>query len=117
MGFLERLEARAAAVGGRVVLAEGHDQRVIDAAGELIAGGGCDVTLLCPSDQRQPAHDQRGEWAKRFAACWVCARRRSSPQACASASADGFIILIGLIAEDEVIHGSLSRSHYSHGGK
>jgi phosphate acetyltransferase len=57
VGFLERLEARAAAVGGRVVLAEGHDQRVIDAAGELIAGGGCDVTLLCPSNQRLPAHD------------------------------------------------------------
>lgn len=57
MGFLERLEARAAAVGGRVVLAEGHDQRVIDAAGELINGGGCEVTLLCPSDQHQPAHD------------------------------------------------------------
>jgi phosphate acetyltransferase len=57
VGFLERLEARAAAVGGRVALAEGHDQRVIDAADELIAGGGCEVTLLCPSDQRQPAHD------------------------------------------------------------
>ena len=58
MGFLERLEARAAAVGGRVVLAEGHDQRVIDAAGDLVAGGGCGVTVLCPSDQRQPAHDE-----------------------------------------------------------
>lgn len=58
MGFLERLEARAAAVGGRVALAEGHDQRIIDAAGELMTGGGCEVTLLCPADQRQPIHDE-----------------------------------------------------------
>ena len=57
MGFLERLEARAAAVGGRVVLAEGHDPRIIEAAGELIAGGGCDVTIVCPGDQRQAVHD------------------------------------------------------------
>ena len=58
MGFLERLEARAAAVGGRVVLAEGHDPRIIEAAGELIAGDGCEVTVVCPGDQRQPIHDE-----------------------------------------------------------
>jgi len=52
VGFLERLEARAAAVGGRVALAEGHDERIVEAAGELIAGGGCEVTLICPGDQR-----------------------------------------------------------------
>ena len=57
MGFIERLEARAVAVGGRVVLAEGHDERIVEAAGELVAGGGCDVTLVCPGDQRQPIHD------------------------------------------------------------
>ena len=61
MGFLERLEARAAAVGGRVVLAEGHDERIVEAAAELVAGGGCEVTLVCPGDQRQPIHDTFAE--------------------------------------------------------
>ena len=61
MGFLERLKARAVAVGGRVALAEGHDERIIEAAGELIAGGGCEVTLVCPGDQRQPVHDELAE--------------------------------------------------------
>jgi phosphate acetyltransferase len=55
--FLEELEARAASVGGRVVLAEGHDSRVIDAAGDLVAVDGFELTLLCPVDKRQPAHD------------------------------------------------------------
>lgn len=61
MGFLERLEERAAAVGGRVTLAEGHDERIVEAAGELVAGGGCEVTMVCPSDQRQPIHDELAE--------------------------------------------------------
>ena len=61
MGFLERLEARAAAVGGRVALAEGHEERIVEAAGELIAGGGCEVTLICPGDQRQPIHNELAE--------------------------------------------------------
>ena len=61
MGFLERLEARAAAVGGRVVLAEGHDERIIEAAAKLVAGGGCEVTLVCPGEQRQPTHDELAE--------------------------------------------------------
>jgi len=61
VGFLERLEARAAAVGGRVALAEGHDERIVEAAGELIAGGGCEVTLICPGDQRQPIHNELAE--------------------------------------------------------
>jgi phosphate acetyltransferase len=61
VGFLERLEARAAAVGGRVALAEGQDPRIIEAAGELIAGGGCDVTILCSGDQRQAIHDELAE--------------------------------------------------------
>jgi len=61
VGFIERLEARAAAVGGRVALAEGHDERIVEAAGELVAGGGCEVTLVCPGDQRQPIHDELAE--------------------------------------------------------
>ncbi len=61
MGFLERLKARAVAAGGRVALAEGHDERIIEAAGELIAGGGCEVTLVCPGNQRQPVHDELAE--------------------------------------------------------
>jgi phosphate acetyltransferase len=59
--FLEDLEARAASVGGRVALAEGHDPRVIDAARELAAVGGCELSLLCPIDKRQPAHDELAE--------------------------------------------------------
>ena len=58
MRFIEQLAARAAAIGGRVVLAEGHDERIVDAAGELVAGGGCEVTLVCRGDQRQPIHDE-----------------------------------------------------------
>jgi phosphate acetyltransferase len=61
VGFLEQLEGRAAAIGGRVALAEGHDPRVIDAAGALTAGGGCDVTLVCPADSRQAIHDELAE--------------------------------------------------------
>ena len=61
MGYLERLEARAAAVGGRVALAEGHDQRIMDAAGDLLAGGCCEVTLVCPAEQRQPIHEELTE--------------------------------------------------------
>jgi phosphate acetyltransferase len=61
LGFLERLEARAAAVGGRVVLAEGHDPRIIEAAGVLVAGGGCEVTLVCPGDGRRPIHGELAE--------------------------------------------------------
>jgi phosphate acetyltransferase len=61
VGFIERLEARVAAVGGRVVLAEGHDERVIEAAGELVTAGGCEVTLVCPGDQRQSIHEELAE--------------------------------------------------------
>jgi phosphate acetyltransferase len=58
MGFVEGLEARSAAVGGRVVLAEGHDQRVVEAAGVLIAGGSLGVTVLCPAKEQQAAHKE-----------------------------------------------------------
>ncbi|MBD3873447.1 MAG: phosphate acetyltransferase [Acidobacteria bacterium] len=56
MDFLERLEARAAAVGGQVVLVEGHDPRVIEAAGELSGNPAYDVLLLCPGEARSRAH-------------------------------------------------------------
>ncbi len=58
MDFLERLGARAAAVGGQVVLAEGHDPRVIDAAGELSGNPAYDVILLCSGEARSRAHTE-----------------------------------------------------------
>ena len=58
MDFLDRLDARAAAVGGRVVLAEGHDPRVIEAAGELAGNPAYDVTMLCPGEARGGAHGE-----------------------------------------------------------
>ncbi len=58
VGFLEQVERRAAVVGGRVVLAEGHDPRVVRAAELLVTGGACEVILLCPGDERQPIHDE-----------------------------------------------------------
>ena len=58
MGFLDRLDARAAAVGGRVVLAGGHDPRVIEAAGELVGNPAYGVTLLCPGDARGDAQEE-----------------------------------------------------------
>lgn len=58
MEFLEQIEVRAAAAGGRVALAEGHDPRVIEAAGVLTSGGSCDVTVVCPNDSREAAHDR-----------------------------------------------------------
>jgi len=56
--FIERLDARAAAVGGRVALAEGHDPRVIEAAGELAANPAYDVTLLCPAAAQSGTHGE-----------------------------------------------------------
>ncbi len=58
MDFLEQIEVRAAAVGGRVALAEGHDERVIEAAADLASRGACEVTVLCPADARQARHDE-----------------------------------------------------------
>lgn len=57
MGFLDEIESKAAALGGHVALAEGHDERVINAAGELNSRGICKVTMVCPRDQRTRAHD------------------------------------------------------------
>lgn len=56
MDFLEQIEERASAVGGRVVLAEGHDARIVEAAAELVSRQLCEVTVLCPSASRQAAH-------------------------------------------------------------
>ncbi len=57
LDFLTQLEARAAAVGGHVVLAEGHDERVIEAARDLAGRESFDVTVLCPGSDRGTSHD------------------------------------------------------------
>ena len=55
MQFLNALEDRAAAVGGQVVLAEGQDERIIDAAKDLAGRESIKVTVLCPgADQGEP---------------------------------------------------------------
>jgi len=58
LDFLDRLDARAAAVGGRVVLAEGHNPRVLEAAGELAGNPAFDLTMLCPGEARGGAHGE-----------------------------------------------------------
>jgi phosphate acetyltransferase len=55
--FLKQLEDHAVAVGGRVVLAEGQDPRIIEAAGELATRQAINVTVLCPKDERRGDHD------------------------------------------------------------
>ncbi len=57
MAFLEELEDRARRVEGHVVLPEGEDPRVIEAAQVLAERGICRVTVLVPSDERTPRHD------------------------------------------------------------
>ena len=57
MHFLEELEGRAAALGGRIVLAEGDDARVIEAAQTLSDSGASAVTLLCPVGSRTSDHE------------------------------------------------------------
>ena len=56
MSFLEQLEVRAAAAGGRVALAEGHDPRVVEAAADLAARGVFEIFLVCPEGDRRDAH-------------------------------------------------------------
>jgi phosphate acetyltransferase len=58
MGFLEDLPARARAVNGHVVLVEGFDARIVEAAGALRADRVAAVTLLCPVDQQGGEHDR-----------------------------------------------------------
>ncbi len=58
MRFLQELRLRAKALGGRVVLAEGDDPRVIAAARELAGEGLCQVSLLCPQEKETPDHQE-----------------------------------------------------------
>lgn len=58
MGFLQSLEQRVTAVGGTIVLAEGDDPRIIEAAADLAARGLCRTVILCPEAGRSGDHDQ-----------------------------------------------------------
>lgn len=57
MHFLEELAGRAAALGGRIALAEGDDPRVIEAARTLSESGACAITLVCPAASRTGEHE------------------------------------------------------------
>jgi phosphotransacetylase len=48
MGFLEELPGRARAVSGHVVLVEGDDPRIVEAAGALCKEQIARITILCP---------------------------------------------------------------------
>ncbi len=61
MAFLEKLAQRAAEVGGRVVLVEGHDDRVRDAALRLQARGHLDPILLVPDATVDPPSGWNGQ--------------------------------------------------------
>jgi len=56
MSFLDELEARAQAVDGHIVLPEGEDARVQEAARSLVERQTCRVTLICPAEQQNEAH-------------------------------------------------------------
>lgn len=56
MGFLDDVKARAAAVSGRIVLPEGSDERVVEAAAELVREEICRVTVLVADAERTSAH-------------------------------------------------------------
>lgn len=56
MGFLEELEAKARSLNGHIALAEGDDERVIEASRELRDRAVCDVTVVCPADRRSAEH-------------------------------------------------------------
>ena len=58
MRFLEELPARARAVNGHVVLVEGDDARIVEAAASLRREQIAQVTMLCPS-AKQGAEQQR----------------------------------------------------------
>ncbi|HHQ48536.1 MAG TPA: phosphate acetyltransferase [Acidobacteria bacterium] len=58
MGFLEELQDRARGVRGHIILPEGEDQRVMEAAAGLVAHDICQVTLLCPEGERTAAHEK-----------------------------------------------------------
>lgn len=56
MSFLEELPVRARAVAGHVVLVEGEDGRIVEAAEGLRREDICRVTVLCPEAKRTEAH-------------------------------------------------------------
>jgi phosphate acetyltransferase len=56
MGFLEELPRRARAVRGHVVLVEGDDGRIVEAAAALRREDIAQVTILCPSAKEIEAH-------------------------------------------------------------
>jgi len=57
MGFLETLRDRARAVGGHVVLVEGDDPRIVEAAETLRHENVARVTVLCPVEHQGPQHE------------------------------------------------------------
>lgn len=61
MWFLDDLRARAAAVRGHVVLVEGDDPRIIEAARRLVEEKICTVSVVCPQDKRGEPHRQLAE--------------------------------------------------------
>ncbi len=58
MTFLEELPGRARATGRHVVLVEGDDPRVVEAAGELARERIARVTALCPAAAQGEAHER-----------------------------------------------------------
>lgn len=58
MGFLEEVPGRARAVGGHVVLVEGDDPRIVEAAGALWNDRIARITLLCPAAKRGAEHER-----------------------------------------------------------
>jgi phosphate acetyltransferase len=61
MGFLEELPGRARAVDGHVVLVEGDDPRIVEAAGVLRRDGIARVTVLCPAAALGSDHERLRE--------------------------------------------------------
>ena len=56
MAFLEEIPRRARETHGHVVLVEGDDPRIIEAAAALRSQDICVVTALCPTAKQGPAH-------------------------------------------------------------
>ncbi len=61
MTFLEELPGRARATDGHVVLVEGDDPRIVEAAGELRRERIARVTALCPAAAQGEAHERLRE--------------------------------------------------------
>jgi len=58
VNFLKKLAARAAEAGGHVVLAEGHDSRIVEAAASLASAGSFEVTVVCPEAELRDEHSE-----------------------------------------------------------